>query len=276
MKEKRGLVHKVKRLLRRAGLPRWLHRFGPKKYEFWHHALALLARAVFQLSYRRTSWHLRQLGFKVPTYSALAKMVARLPGGLWRRLLAATRGTAQPRVAAMDGTTFARTNPSYHYLKRIDEAGPPGIPVKVSALVDTSTKKVLEARIRIRPRGDIERVPALLTDCRPAILVADKGYDAEWIHRLAIDLGIITMIPARRTTKHGPFRRKMRRLFRLSTYHRRSLVECLFSAVKRKFGSTVRCCRARTIRAEIMWRFIAHNLGRLVDRLFQLSPGGDG
>jgi hypothetical protein len=114
-------------------LPRWIHRFGPKKYTFWQHALALLLRARFQLSYRRASRELRELGFQVPTYSALAKMAARLPGGLWQRLLAATCDLA-PRVAAMDGTTFALTNPSYHYLRRVHRLGPIGIPSKLSAL----------------------------------------------------------------------------------------------------------------------------------------------
>jgi len=34
------LVYKVKRLIRRADCPRWLHHFGPKKYEFWNHTIS--------------------------------------------------------------------------------------------------------------------------------------------------------------------------------------------------------------------------------------------
>ena len=53
MKKEIRLVNKVKRLLRRLGMPRWLHHFGPKKYEFYQHFAALLVRAFCQLSYRR-------------------------------------------------------------------------------------------------------------------------------------------------------------------------------------------------------------------------------
>ena len=102
MEKETKLVKKVKRLLRKAGLPRWLHRFGPKKYDFWQHALALLIKQECKLSYRRTSRLLSMLGMVVPTYSALAKMAKRVPLDLWQRLLAAT---VQPAVlAAVDGT----------------------------------------------------------------------------------------------------------------------------------------------------------------------------
>jgi hypothetical protein len=40
MSRENKLVDKVKRLIRKAGLPRWLHHYGPKKYEFLNHALA--------------------------------------------------------------------------------------------------------------------------------------------------------------------------------------------------------------------------------------------
>ena len=62
------LIKKVKRLLRRANLPRWLHHFGPKKYEFYQHVLALFIRQACRLSLRRVTKLLRSLGFDVPTF----------------------------------------------------------------------------------------------------------------------------------------------------------------------------------------------------------------
>lgn len=76
---------------------------------------------------------------------------------------------------------------------------------------------------------------------------------------------------AKSRTKSGFYRRKQHKKFRLKTYHRRSIVEAVFSRIKRLFGSTVRCRRARTIRAELFARFIAHNLTELLNRHFQLS-----
>ena len=268
MKKEIKLVNKVKRLIRRAGLPRWLHRFGPKKYEFWHHAIALLVKQCCQLSYRRVSWLLSQLGMTVPTYSALAKMVKRLPSSLWQRLLAATCSN-NVHIAAMDSTFFARTNPSYHYLRRIDRKGPTGIPVKASVLVDTRRKKVIAARIRMWPRGDTLDMPALLKQCTPRILVADKGYDSEAVHEHCFHRKIVSMIPPRKSTKGGFYRRKQLKKFRLRTYHRREMVESKFSSIKSPFGSAVKCRRARAIRAELFVRFIVSNLFFVLTRLFQ-------
>jgi hypothetical protein len=270
MNEKRGLIQKVKRLLRRARMPRWLHNFGPKKYEFWQHAIALLVRAICQLSYRRVSWLLRQLGQDVPTYSALIKMTQRMPQNLWQRLLAVTHSN-NVYVAAIDSTFFARSNPSYHYLRRIGRIGPVGKPVKANVLVDTRRKKVLAAKIRVLPKGDCTDVPALLEQCAPHIVVADKGYDSEAVHEHCFERGITSMIPARINVKRGFYRRKQLKKFRLKTYHRREMSESKFSSVKRLCGSTIRCRRARTIRAELLARFIASNVFSRTLRLFHQS-----
>jgi IS5 family transposase len=259
MKKEERLVHKIKCLIRRIGLPRWLHHYGPKKYEFWHHLFALVVRQFCQLSYRRVSWLLDQLGMTVPSYSALAKMSKRLPNEVWQRLLAATHNSIV-NVAALDSTYFARSNPSYHYLRRIDQRGPPGIPVKANVLVETRTKKVLAVKIRILPAGDCRDVTSVLKHCKPKILVADKGYDSEAVHEHCFDQGIISMIPTRQGVHRGFYRRKMQNIFRLRTYHRREMSESKFSSIKRTLGSIVRCRRARTIRAELLTKFIASNI----------------
>ena len=264
------LVQKVKRLLRRAGQPRWLHRFGPKKYEFWQHMLALLVRQICQLSYRRVVRLLRDLGVVVPSYSALIKMACRLPAGFWQRVLAATR-SGNVCVAAVDSTTFARSNPSYHYLRRIDQAGPAGVPVKANVLVDTRRKKIVSAYVRVLPRADPRDVPALLKKCHPKTLVADKGYDSEAVHEHCFERGIISMIPARKNVRSGFYRRKQLRKFKLRVYHRREMSESKFSSVKRCYGSTIRCRRARAIKSELFTRFTASNIFSRALRHFHQS-----
>lgn len=270
MEKEVKLVKKVKRLLRKAGLPRWLHRFGPKKYEFWHHALALLVKQECRLSYRRVSRLLSTLGFKVPTYSALAKMAKRLPSWLWQRLLAAT---VQPAVlAAVDGTGLSRTSPSHYYLKRIDKLYPVKRFAKLSILADTRRKKVLALRFRAKPAHDIRDVKALLK-LAPNVgkLVGDKAYDAEWLHELAFKLGITTVIPVRKGAFRGFYRHKMQSRFNKRTYNRRSIVESVFSALKRKFGSSVSCRSARTQRAEVYCRAIMHNITAAIKEIFNYA-----
>jgi len=257
MRSEVGLVKKVKCLLRRVGLPRWLHRFGPKTYEFWEHARALLVMRYCQFSFRRAKRFFDLIGLRCPSKSALHYTTQKVPSALWQRLLAATTGI--PYIAALDSTGFARTNPSYYYLRRID-GKIPRIPVKLSATVDTRRKRFVAARIRVLPAHDIKDAPTLLHETRPHTLVADKAYDAEKLHELAYNLGIKTMIPKRARTKHGHYRKKMQKTFKTRTYHRRELVEALFGAIKRTQGSTIRCRKARTIRAELYTKLIAYNL----------------
>ena len=131
MKEKTKLVNKVKHLIRKAGLPRWLHHYGPKKYELWQHIIALLVKQEYKLGYRRVSKLLNWLGYKVPTYSALAKMAKRILLGLWQRILKATIGF-KIHIASIDGTEMSRPLPSPYYYRRIDKPYPIKIPLKLT------------------------------------------------------------------------------------------------------------------------------------------------
>lgn len=257
------LVNKVKRLLRRLGCPRWLHHFGPKTYEFYQHLAALLVRHYCRLSYRRVADFLDSLGFTYPSKSALQYTAKKIPKSLWDNALKITSGNKH-HIVAIDGTGLSRTNPSYYYLRRID-GKIPKIPVKLSIAVDTRTKKYCAAKIRVLPSHDIKDAKYLLSKLITNILVADKGYDADWLHRYCHERGIETHIPLRdygKTNRNSFFshRKKASRKFRLRTYHRREIVEAGFHSIKAKFGSSVSSKTAKTIRAEVYGGLLCHNL----------------
>lgn len=92
-----------------------LHHHGPKKYPFVMHALALFMRQACRLSYRRVAKLLRELGFLVPTYSALCKMNRRAALVLVQ-LFEQTCTFTQVCVASLDATTLSRSLPSWHYI----------------------------------------------------------------------------------------------------------------------------------------------------------------
>ncbi len=50
----------------------------------------------------------------------------------------------------------------------------------------------------------------------------------------------------------------------LSHYHRRSLVESVFSAVKRKFGDSVRSKTPAAMTNEVLAKLVCHNLGCVI------------
>jgi len=242
-------------------MPRWLHHFGPKTYEFYEHFTALLIRFFCRLSYRRIKHLLDLLGIICPSKSALQYTAKKLTSDFWNKVLKATCGKSY--LIALDGTGLSRTNPSYYYLRRID-GKMPKIPVKLSVAFDTRKKKFAAAKIRVLPAHDIKDARSLLKHITPEIVVADKGYDARWLHELCNKKGAKAYIPIRKwgkpRFKNMSLRMKSARKFNLHIYHRRELVESGFSSIKRKYGSSVSSKNLRTICTEVYGRLVCHNL----------------
>ena len=260
MKNNSKLFIKIQRLLRGIGCPRWLHHFGPKKYRLENHLTALISMQSFRLSFRRAAKLLGFLGIKVPTYSALCKMRKRIPASLWNSLLKKTAGVQHERVA-IDGTGFSRTNPSFHYVKRIDRKNPVKRYAKLSALFDIDRKKFIALKIRSRPRHDIKDVNYLLKqDNSMKKLFGDKGYDAEFLHEYCWQNNIQTIIPKKDNIRRGFYRRKQMTKYSDEEYHQRSLIESGFGSLKRKYGGYVLAKGFRSIRSEIYCKAICHNL----------------
>jgi len=259
------LVIKIQRLLKQVKCPRYLHHFGPKKYQVKHHLTALLSMQSFRLSLRRVVSLLELLGVKVPTPSALCKSRKRIPASLWNSLLKITAGIENERVA-IDGTGFSTTNPSFHYVKRIDRKNPVKRFAKLSALFSIDKKKFIALRIRARPRNDIKDVNYLLRqNSSMKKLFGDKGYDAEFIHEYCWNHNIQTIIPKKKNIHRGIYRKRQMKNYSDEEYHQRSLIESGFGSLKRKYGGYVLSKRFRSIQSEIYCKAICHNLS-LEDR----------
>ena len=264
------LTIKIKRLIKQTEFPEYLHHFGPKKFKLQDHIEALLLLEVCNSSLRRTEKISKLFGKDCPTYSALCKSRKRIPINLWQRLLRITAGLSSGEVA-IDGTGFSKTNPSFHYLKRIDKKNPKNF-TKLSALMDLKTKKFLAMRIRTSPRHDMQDVKYLLKRT-PEVetLYGDKGYDAEWLHELCYWKGIQTIIPVKKNVHLRGFRKMQFEHYSEERYRQRSLIECGFSCLKRKYDGTVRAKKIQGLRAEIFCKGIAHNLELWVWR-FSTEP----
>ena len=264
MEAKAKLVNKVKRLIRRAGLPRWLHRYGPKKYEFYQHAVALIIKQECKLGYRRVTTLLRFLGFKCPCPSALCMCLHRIHISLWQKLLKLTANN-KVHLVAIDGTGMSRSLPSPYYYRRIDKPYPIEIPLKLSIAIDTRTKKILSLRLRAKRAHDIKDAKYLIKRLprKPDRIIADKGYDAKWLHIYCLDQGIRTCIPMREYKSlnyRDTLRKRLAKEIKQRTYGRREMVESSFKAIKCKFGASVNSVKISAQRAEMYCRAIAHNI----------------
>ena len=265
VKKEEKLVNKIKRLLKRAKIPRWLHRKGPKMYEFWQHAFALLTKAMCKLSYRRTVKLMQHFGCKVASKSTLCYQAQRIPLRIWQLLLQATVGHVVS-LGAIDATGLSGNNPSWHYIKRIDRKKPIKRFFQLSILIDVPRRKILSLRVRSKPRHDILDAKYLFkhTAQKPETILLDRGYDAEWLHQFFTDNNCKSIAPVRKNCRRGKHRKQMRDNFPQKIYGQRSLVECMFFALKQKYGGSLGSRRITSARAEVYCRAILHNIGAVL------------
>lgn len=199
----------------------------------------------------------------------------RIPITLWQRILAAT-ANSHSYIVAIDGTGMSRPLPSQYYYWRIDKPYPVDIPLKLSIAVDTKTKKILALRLRANRAHDIKDAKYLIKrlPSKPAFIVADNGYDADWLHQYCREHGSILCCPMRKRSsrmKSFTLRRKNQQYVHPKRYHRREMVESTFKATKTKFGASVSSKNISAQRAELYCRAIAHNIIGKFYRLFELT-----
>lgn len=266
MKKEERLIQKVKHLLEKIGAPKRLHHFGPKIYYLWQHVFALFVKEECQLSYRRTTNFLRSLGFHIATKSTLQRYAAKLRLPFWQKLFYQT--TSPSNITSMDGTGLERTKTSQHYLRRIDGKKPFSKGYHFSIIVGENSK-ILSLRIRKKYTHDIKDAKYLTKRLtfKPKIILMDKGYDSEKLHRFFAERNIRSIAPVKKNFKKGQIRRKLKNNFPQKLYNKRSRVESIFHALKQKYGASISSKKIRPARTEAYCKAILHNLSLKIIRL---------
>lgn len=272
---KKSLLKKLNRLMRKARVPRFLHRFGPKKYTTWQHLKCVfLKRKLKEISWRDLLEILPYFGIgKIPHFTTLIKFAGRLPAHLWNLMLGCSAEVDKVEVGAIDATGLSRTQASSYYTRRIDGKPDPRY-VKLSAYVDVKRKVFLSARLRAKPRHDVKDV-AYLVGNSPTIAdtnLLDKGYDDNNIHALFREQNKYSIIPARKGCIRGQYRKEMRDYFDHGQYWQRNIIEAMFKSINAKFGNKLSSRKIACQRSEAYSRLILHNLSRAIARLFHLTP----
>src|SRR3989344_8015016 len=154
MKKKERLDTKIIRLFKQAGHPRYWHYMGPKKFQTWVLCLGLFVKEVFRLSYRRAMKFLDEFYNIKLHWTTLQKFRKKVPLCIWQTLLKCTNSNSIA-VAAIDGTSMQRHNPSMHYLKRIDRENNISVPVYLNVMVDVVRRKFLAVRHHATKCGEV-------------------------------------------------------------------------------------------------------------------------
>ena len=192
---------------------------------------------------------------RVPHHTTLRKYSKRVPEGLVDKVIGETARIlcGNNSVIAVDATGFSESNASKHFVKRLKAFSTGTQTVRDFAMAtlarDVQSKAIAVCDVATSHTADVKRfVPVSEklkdTGIPVSVLLADKGYDAEYIHleaRRIFGFGISPQIPARsckspkaarqewRNAPHGYHRRMMDRSLDLSVYSFRSIVETVNS-----------------------------------------------
>lgn len=258
------------------GIPRYFSKFSNRIYCNHQHIILLVLKQKLRTTYEELIEFLKvscipeHIGLRrIPHYTTLVKFHKRLKKSIINLLI----NQRAAKTVAIDGTGFESTTKSYYYrtIWNSDSLQKTRRFVKLSIAIDVDNQQILSYSIHKGPRHDIKDFQYLLKDLDVDYVLADKGYDSKE-HRLFIfyNLHAIPNIPYRKNSGITKIGKNRVIPFVEKTYHKRSLVETVFSVVKRKYGSTLLSKNFEAQKKELIWKLIAYNIERKIKQSFIL------
>ena len=184
-----------------------------------------------------------------------------------RQLLQATVAEERPSTMAIDATGIDSWKRSRHYERRLGEAPLPY--AKADILVDTQSRLVHDFVLRMRPRHDVHGAASMSKRCKHkgVLLLGDKGYDSEPLHRTVEQTGNLLYAPVRDFRVKRPKGRHRRRCQQgHEVYGQRNIVEAVIRGLKTRIHS-LRSKLHFMKKRELAWHIIVYNLEKLKELL---------
>ena len=166
-------------------------------------------------------------------------------------------------IAGIDVSGYERHYASHYYTKR---AKLKISSIKTTILVDLEKQIVLDLHMTTTRKHDTQIAPRILKRNQGSfrVLTADKGYDDGMLR------GMLRGMKVRRLIKHRefkPYDKAANARIDKGFYHKRSLLESVNSAVKRKYGSWVRSRAWERQFREIAAKHFIYNIDRALKSL---------
>jgi len=249
--------------------------------------LVLLVLMVFWgMSYRRFAAHiahnhklLARLGIpRAPHYSVLNRAMDRLDPALLQDLIRRLADTLPaPREVAFDATGISHTTGGEWFSIRLQKRRRRRFH-GLHIAVDTDTLLITAAMVRRKPGGEASTMLLLLAQMptdRLEAVYGDKAYISRANVTLIDGLGARAVIePKRRLStlvkSHRAYAELVRKYYadpegwrEKNRYGTRSLVESVFSTLKRRFGGSLRSRLDSRRTVEVLLKVVTYNADRL-------------
>jgi len=265
-------------------LPLYFSKFSKKDFTVHQLFVLLVLKQKLKCSYESLvddletrPFVIKLLGLKrIPDESTIRKFAKKLKAEILYYLLADCGKQISKKTLklAVDATGLHVEDGSFSYRKRLGLSTKTRKNVKLSACIGTQVQLVTAVKIRKSKAHDNKDFIGLIqkiAKVKPVkIVVADKGYDAEYNHKFVNEtIGAECIIPLRKKTnkKHrtkGKYRKRLRHGYSKKKYHQRSKIESVFFVIKRLFGAILQSNSWHTQKIGLLCKIIAYNTHRLV------------
>ena len=208
---------------------------------------------------------------EIPHFSTINKFSLRIKSAFVETLIIRLVKTNKPRIVAIDGTGFSLIKRSVYFGTVVGEIKQF---LQYVAVADVKTKLISAISLKRKKRNENIAVAELMRKTsrsgKVSVYLGDKLYDSEKNHELAKKHGARFIAPLRREgtpvyRRKGANRKNLSRNFPMEIYKKRSVIEGIFSAMKRKFGQMIYSKKFKTQKNELLFRTVAYNLNRLVN-----------
>lgn len=263
-------------------VPRYFSKFSNKIYCNHQKLVIIVLMQKLKLTTRGVVSFLRNnpslcLDFgliRIPVHTTLVRFFKKI-----KNVIGLILNIRTAKNVAIDSTGFELEAKSFYYRNINQHLFPNYLRktkkhMKVSIIVDTDKQLILTYKIRKNQRHDTIDFKELLKDLTVKKVFGDKGYDSKKNRRFVINkLKATPIIPVKRYHNFYGYSKQNRRIDG-KDYHQRSKVETVFSVLKRKYGSILRCKTYATQQTELISKLIAYNVDRKVNYLYLLILRG--
>jgi len=251
-------------------LPLHYNRKGPKIFTNYQRVAVIVLYLRSKKSLRdfvsemyETKWP-NWLGLKeIPAKSTVNDWMKLFDMSFVRKLNHQLLAKEKPEVMAIDATGIDSWRRSRHYERRIGESYMPY--AKADLLVDTKTKLIHDFVVRMKPRHDVLGAKTIFNrlGSKNILILADRGYDSEPLHKLVVQKGNILFAPIRDFKVRKPKGKNRQRCSQGNeNYSMRSIVESVNHALKARIGA-LRNKKHYNKKREFAWYVVLYNLQKI-------------
>ena len=257
-------------------LKKYSSRFSRKDYNLPALFTIICLKIRLKMTYRGIAEHAELLkglkGYlsikKIPHYSTLQKFFKRMPSDMFEKITKKITAELEinPETIMLDGSGFSSDFADQYYATIRGNCRKKY--TKGHIAVDLDSRLILHGQALNGARHDTKfAIPSIraVKRYKPSYILADKAYDTEPIRKcIKKELGAIEQIPLKKNFQRGWHRRLSKKTFNKKIYNKRSQVEGVYSALKRKLSGILRSRNTRLKNKETKLKMLVYNIDQTI------------